>query len=275
MTKTLLTRLFFLLSCFASSFLYSQGASSSILDNSFDESIIETSVLINLSSIRQNGQSNSKTTTNRRLSSQYSAIGANDAQAIDSNVSLYQNTFNNLTDDSNTSFPTLDVSSPITKDNSFITSLTGVFDTMPAASLVDGVDYTINYLAENKAPLGLTDHSLILAIKSVYSAFIKSAINSNTDLTQAIKDIPFRTLSNLIPVRTTLWNQDAPKWAKQTSQALVEAILESDYDGNKSSLIGDASHATISGVLKLIDEETVSANGFYPGYKPSMRQERP
>ena len=172
MTKTLLTRLFFLLSCFASSFLYSQGASSSILDNSFDESIIETSVLINLSSIRQNGQSNSKTTTNRRLSSQYSAIGANDAQAIDSNVSLYQNTFNNLTDDSNTSFPTLDVSSPITKDNSFITSLTGVFDTMPAASLVDGVDYTINYLAENKDPLGLTDHSLILAIKSVYSAFI-------------------------------------------------------------------------------------------------------
>ena len=254
-----------LLSCFASSFLYTHGADPPSLSNSFDKSIIETSVLINLSSIRQNGQSNSKTTTNRRLSSQYSAIGANDAQAIDSNVSLYQNTFNNLTDDSNTSFPTLDVSSPITKDNSFITSLTGVFDTMPAASLVDGVDYTINYLAENKDPLGLTDHSLILAIKSVYSAFIKSAENSNTDLSQAIKDIPFRTLSNLIPARTTLWNQDAPKWAKQTSQALVEAILESDYDGNKSSLIGDASHATISGVLKLMNEQTVATNGFYPG----------
>lgn len=265
MTKTLLTRLFILLSCFASSFLYSQRASSSSLDNSFDESIIETSVLINLSSIRENGQRNTKTTTNRRLSSQYSSIGANDAQAIDSNVSLYQNTFNNLTDESNASFPTLDVSTPITKDNSFIASLTGVYDSMPAATLVDGVDYTIDYLAENKLPLGLTDHSLILAIKSVYSAFIKSAINSNTDLSQAIKDIPFRTLSNLIPVRTTLWNQDAPKWAKQTSQALVEAILESDYDGNKSSLIGDASHATISGVLKLMEEETVSANGFHPG----------
>lgn len=265
MTKSLLTRLPSLLSCFAYSFLYTHGADPLSLSNSFDKSIIETSVLINLNSLRQIGQNNPNTNTNRRLSSQYNPIGANDALAIDSNVSQYQNTFNSLTDDSNTSFPTLDVSTPITKDNSFIASLTGVYDSMPAASLVDGVDYTIDYLAENKAPLGLTDHSLILAIKSVYSAFIKSAINSNTDLTQAIKDIPFRTLSNLIPVRTTLWNQDAPKWAKQTSQALVEAILESDYDGNKSSLIGDASHATISGVLKLIDEETVSANGFYPG----------
>ncbi|MEK9632555.1 MAG: hypothetical protein VW622_01835, partial [Opitutae bacterium] len=235
------------------------------LSNCFDKSIIETSVLINLNSLRQIGQNNPNTNTNRRLSSQYNPIGANDTFAIDSNVSQYQNTFNSITDDSNTSFPTLDVSTPITKDNSFIASLTGVYDSMPATSLVDGVDYTIDYLAENKAPLGLTDHSLILAIKSVYSAFIKSAINSNTDLTQAIKDIPFRTLSNLIPVRTTLWNQDAPEWAKQTSQALVEAILESDYDGNKSSLIGDASHATISGVLKLIDEETVSAHGFSPG----------
>ena len=132
-------------------------------------------------------------------------------------------------------------------------------------SLVDGVDYTIDYLAENKDTFGLTDYSLIVAIKSVYDAFIKSAKNSNTDLTQAIKDIPFRTLSNLIPARTTLWNQDAPKWAKQTSQALVEAILESNYTGDKSSLIGDASHATISGVLKLMNEETTPTNGFYPG----------
>ena len=265
MTKSLLTRLPSLLSCFASSFLYTHGADPLSLSNSFDKSIIETSVLINLNSIRQHGQGNPNTTTNRRLSSQYSPIGANDVSAIDSNVTQYQNTFNSLTNDSNTSFPTLDVSTPITKDNSFIASLTGVYDSMPAASLVDGVDYTIDYLAENKAPLGLTDHSLILAIKSVYHAFIKSAINSKTDLSQAIKDIPFRTLSNLIPARTTLWNQDAPKWAKKTSQALIEAILESDFDGNKSSLIGDASHATISGVLKLMEEETVSANGFYPG----------
>ena len=121
---------------------------------------------------------------------------------------------------------------------------------MPAASLVDGVDYTINYLAENKDPLGLTDHSLILAIKSVYSAFIKSAGSTPTRIYPKPSRIFLsEPLSNLIPARTTLWNQDAPKWAKQTSQALVEAILESDYDGNKSSLIGDASHATISGVL--------------------------
>ena len=154
MTKSLLTRLPSLLSCFASSFLYTHGADPLSLSNSFDKSIIETSVLINLNSIRQIGQNNPNTTTNRRLSSLYNPIGPNDALAIDSNVTQYQNTFNSLTDDSNTSFPTLDASTPITKDNSFIASLTGVYDSMPAASLVDGVDYTIDYLAENKAPLG-------------------------------------------------------------------------------------------------------------------------
>ena len=267
MTKSLLTRLPSLLSCFASSFLYTHGADPLSLSNSFDKSIIETSVLINLNSIRQIGQNNPNTNTNRRLSSQYSAIETNDTLAIDSSVSQYQNTFNSLTDDSNESFraTTLDVSSPIYTDDDFSKSLKNVYDSMLPDSLVDGVDYTIDYLAENKDTFGLTDYSLILAIKSVYDAFIKSAKNSNTDLSQAIKDIPFRTLSNLIPARTTLWNQDAPKWAKQTSQALVEAILESDYDGDKSSLIGDASHATISGVLKLMNEETTPTNGFYPG----------
>jgi len=265
MTKSLFTTLPSLLSCFAYSFLYTQAADPPTLTNNFDKSIIETSVLINLKSIRQNGQSDSKTRTNRRLSSQYSAIGANSAQSIDTNVT--QNSFNSVPDDSNSSFPTLSVTSPINVDDNFVTSLTSIYDSMPATSLVDGVDYTIDYLAANKDSLGLTDHSLILAIKSVYSAFIQSAMNSKTDLTQAIKDIPFRTLSNIIPNRIQFTNQDAPKWAKDTSQALVEAILESQY-ADKDSLIGTASHASISGVLKLMNESTIDANGFYAGIEP-------
>ena len=270
MTKSLFTTLTFLLSCFAYSFLYTQAADPPTLANSFDKSIIESSVLINLKSILQNGQNDSKTRTNRRLSSQYTPIGANSAQSIDSNVTQRGNGgvlphFNTVPDDSNSSFPTLPVTSPINIDNNFVTSLTNIYDSMPATSLVDGVDYTINYLAANKVALGLTDYSLILAIKSVYSAFIQSAINSNTDLTQAIKDVPFRTLSNIIPNRINLWNQGAPEWAKQTSQALVEAILESNFPGDKNSMIGTVTHATISGVLKLMNDETVPANGFYPG----------
>ena len=135
---------------------------------------------------------------------------------------------------------------------------------MPTNSLVDGVDYAIDYLAANKNTLGLSDDSLILAIKSVYSAFIQSAVNSNMDLTQTLKDIPFRSLQNIIPARVNLWNQDAPKWSKLLSQALVEAISESSYTGDKSSLIGTASHSTVTGVLKLLKESTVQANGFYP-----------
>jgi len=267
MTKTLLTTISFLLSCFACSLVHTHASEPT--DSSFDRSIIETSVLINLKSILQNGQTEANSGTNRRLSSQYTAIGNTPAQPIDSNVTQRGNGgslnhFNNIPD-ANTSFPTLYVSSPISTDGTFQTSLTNIFDSMPATSLADGLDYAIDYLAANKVSLGLSDQSLALAIKTVYAAFLQSAVNSNTDLTQAITDIPFRTLSNIIPDRILLWNQDAPKWTKLTSQALVEAISESNYPGDKNALIGIASRSTMSGILKLVNDSTNPAIGFYPG----------
>ena len=267
MTKTLLTTISSLLSCFACSLVHTHASEPT--DSSFDRSIIETSVLINLKSILQNGQTEANSGTNRRLSSQYTAIGNTPAQPIDSNVTQRGNGgslnhFNNIPD-ANTSFPTLYVSSPISTDGTFQTSLTNIFDSMPATSLADGLDYAIDYLAANKVSLGLSDQSLALAIKTVYAAFLQSAVNSNTDLTQAITDIPFRTLSNIIPDRILLWNQDAPKWTKLTSQALVEAISESNYPGDKNALIGIASRSTMSGILKLVNESTNPAIGFYPG----------
>ncbi len=267
MTKTLLTTISSLLSCFACSLVHTHASEPT--GSSFDKSIIETSVLINLKSIIQNGQSEINPRTNRRLSSQYSAIGTAPAQSIDSNVTQRGNGgslnhFNNIPD-ANTSFPTLYVSSPISTDGTFKTSLTNIFDSMPATSITDGLDYAIDYLAANKVSLGLSDQSLILAIKTVYAAFLQSAVNANTDLTQAITDIPFRTLSNIIPDRILLWNQEAPKWTKLTAQALVEAISESNYPGDKNALIGIASRSTMSGILKLVNDSTNQAIGFYPG----------
>ena len=172
MTKTLLTTISSLLSCFACSLVHTHGAGPTA--SSFDKSIIETSVLINLKSIIKNGQSEANPETNRRLSSQYTAIGTTPAQSIDSNVTQRGNGgslnhFNNIPD-ANTSFPTLYVSSPISTDGTFKTSLTNIFDSMPATSLADGLDYAIDYLAANKIPLGFFVILLGLAIYTVYSS---------------------------------------------------------------------------------------------------------
>ena len=251
--------------------LQTHAASPSSFQNSFDKSIIESSVLVNLKTIRQEALKGQASSTNRRLSSQYTPIDTTSSQSIESNVTQRGTSgtspplFNDIPDNSNSSFPTLSVSSPISVADNFVTSLTSIYDSMPSDSLVDGVDYAIDYLAANKVSLGLSDASLILAIKSVYSAFIQSAVTSNLDLTQALKDIPYRSLQNIIPERINLWNQDAPKWSKLLAQALVEAITESSYPGDKNFLIGTASHSTVTGVLKLINESTVQAEGFYPG----------
>jgi hypothetical protein len=211
----------------------------------FDQSIIETSVLVNLKNIRQAAKRNADPASRRRLSTEFAPIDANSSQSIKDEVHAS--------------------GSPIPVDPKFTEDLTKVFDSMPPSKLVDGVDYTIDYLAANKDSLGLSDDSLILAIKSVYSAFIQSSITSNQDLSQTIKDIPSRSLQNIIPDRILVWDQSAPKWSKALSQALVEAILESKFTGDKNSIIGVASHATISGVLKVMNDSTVQANGFYPG----------
>ena len=270
MIKSLFTSIPYLWFFVLCSGLQTQAANTSSLENSFEKSLIESSVLVNLKSIRQGGQKGALSSTNRRLSSQYTAIDANSSQAIDSNVTQRGTNgtstplFNDIPEN-NLNFPTLSVSSPISVAGGFVTSLNNIYDSMPPDSLVDGVDYAIDYLADNKVTLGLSDASLILAIKSVYSAFIQSAVNSNLDLTQIIKDIPFRSLQNIIPARINLWNQDAPKWSKLLAQALVEAISESNYPGDKNSLIGTASHSTVTGVLKLLNDSTVQATGFYPG----------
>jgi hypothetical protein len=271
MTNTLFTANPYLWICTLVLGLQTHAASPSSFENSFDKSIIESSVLVNLKTIRQEALKGSASSTNRRLSDQYAAIDINPSLEINATVDQRGTNgtspplFNDIPDNSNSSFPTLSVSSPISVADDFVTSLTSIYDSMPSDSLVDGVDYAIDYLAANKNLLGLSDASLILAIKSVYSAFIQSAVNSNLDLTDALKDIPFRSLQNIIPERINLWNQDAPKWSKSLAQALVEAISESSYTGDKNALIGTASHSTVTGVLKLIKESTVEADGFYPG----------
>ena len=229
-------------------------------NEALDQSIIETSILVNLKSIAQAGSpSNSK---QRRLSSDFSPIAASTSQSIQTDV-------NSSVLDSNSSKidfgPKLSSSTPIPVDTAFRDSLTNVFDSMPAASLPDGVDYAIDYLAGNKLTLGLNDESLLLAVKSVYAAFLQSSVNANQDLSKTISSIPSRTLQNIIPDKILIWDQAAPKWTQLLSQALVESIRESNYSGDKNSLIGIASQSTISSVLALMNNSTVQANGFYPG----------
>ena len=210
----------------------------------FDKSIIESAILVNLNSIKVgNGSS-----ANRRLSSQYSPIDANSSNLIQNEI--------------------LSSVGPTAVSPTFVGSLTSILDSMPPGTLADGLDHTLDYLAANKISFGLNDDSLFKAIKSAYAAYLQSVINSGQDIIAAVKEAPARSLPNLIPDRILLWDQTAPKWAKLLSRALVEAINESAYGGDKDALIGTASHSTISNVLKLINESTTPASGFYPGIEP-------
>ena len=188
----------------------------------FDKSIIESAILVNLNSIKVGNGSSGNSSANRRLSSQYSPIDANSSNLIQNEI--------------------LSSVGPTAVSPTFVGSLTSILDTMAPGTLADGLDHTLDYLAANKISFGLNADSLFKAIKSAYAAYLQSVINSGQDITAAVKEAPARSLPNLIPDRILLWDQTAPKWAKLLSRALVEAINESAYGGDKDSLIGTASH---------------------------------
>ena len=112
----------------------------------FDKSIIESAILVNLNSIKVGNGSSGNSSANRRLSSQYSPIDANSSNLIQNEI--------------------LSSVGPTAVSPTFVGSLTSILDTMAPGTLADGLDHTLDYLAANKISFGLNDDSLFKAIKS-------------------------------------------------------------------------------------------------------------
>ena len=203
-----------------------------------NEALIETALLLNLTSHNNIAQA-----TSRRYSQSYSNIDDNMSEEIDT-----------LLNEVNTG-EEID-----TIELAFVNILTNYTN----ENKVDAVEYAFNYLAQNKNIFNLSDEKLLSAIQSIFASLIKTS--SMQDLEISFEELPLRTFKNLIPQPVKSWGGNASDWAELLSGVFIDSITYSALPAlNKKTLQELTIKSTITGVLKLVREGEENSDGFTPG----------
>ena len=205
-----------------------------------DKALVESAILINLQEF-PSSTDNIRNTNQRRLS-------VNAGTSIQGIIDLNRS-----------SLPEID---PLTS------SLTSTFSSFPNENLLEAVEYSINYLSNNKENFNLSDQDLLAGIKSSVIAFLNSSESTGSDLLEVIPNLPGIVFKNLIPVKVDSWGGNIPTWAKELSITLMESISEANITADKNELKKLASKATTSTVLQIINDSTIKSNGLLPTITP-------
>ena len=205
-----------------------------------DKALVESAILINLQEF-PSSTDNIRNTNQRRLS-------VNAGTSIQGIIDLNRS-----------SLPEID---PLTS------SLTSTFSSFPNENLLEAVEYSINYLSNNKENFNLSDQDLLAGIKSSVIAFLNSSESTGSDLLEVIPNLPGIVFKNLIPVKVDSWGGNIPTWAKELSITLMESISEASITADKNELKKLASRATTSTVLQIINDSTIKSNGLLPSITP-------
>ena len=205
-----------------------------------DKALVESAILINLQEF-PSSTDNIRNKNQRRLSGN---AGTSIQGIIDLNRS---------------SLPEID---PLTN------SLTSTFSSFPNENLLEAVEYSINYLSNNKENFNLSDQDLLAGIKSSVIAFLNSSESTGSDLLEVIPNLPGIVFKNLIPVKVVSWQGNIPTWAKELSITLMESISEANITADKNELKKLAAKATTSTVLQIINDSTIKSNGLLPTITP-------
>ena len=219
-------------------FLASLCSTEFCVGGTINEALIETALLLNLTSHNNIAQA-----TSRRYSQSYSNIDDNMSEEIDT-----------LLNEVNTG-EEID-----TIELAFVNILTNYTN----ENKVDAVEYAFNYLAQNKNIFNLSDEKLLSAIQSIFASLIKTS--SMQDLEISFEELPLRTFKNLIPQPVKSWGGNASDWAELLSGVFIDSITYSALPAlNKKTLQELTIKSTITGVLKLVREGEENSDGFTPG----------
>lgn len=147
-------------------------------------------------------------------------------------------------------------------------SLSNTFSTFTGANLIEALEYSILYLSNNKTNFNLTDNDLLAGIKSSIIAYIRTSETKGEDLENTVNKLPEIVFNSLIPVKVKSWNGSVPNWSKDLSLILMDSINESNLNSNTNtnvSLQKTIAKSSVTALLKILSESTVSADGFTKG----------
>jgi len=207
-----------------------------ILSQSLNKSLIESTILINIDSIKNN--ENSFLSGRRVLT---------DDQESDIENSI--------------EFEKLEPE--LIPSQALIDGMKAVFQNINTEQSEEALSYAVDYLAKSRLNFSLTDEQVTSGLLSVTSAFL-DAYPEDEQLLQ----IPQIVLSAILPERVAIWKSSANNWVNLLTHALIQSTPE-----NKSALM---SGAILKSLLSIIKESPSNPEiGFYSGIEPVENFETP
>ena len=210
------------------------------IKGNIDRALVESTILINLQEFSRNNTT-FKPKEQRRLS----PIASTSIQQV---VDLNQSTLPELT--------------------TLTDSLTNVFNSFPNENLIEAFEFSIDYLSVNKTNFNLSDQDILAGYKSSIIAFLEASETKGDTLSLTISKLPDAVFSSIIPLKVNTWNGNIPVWSKNLSQVIVESISESNLISNKTELQKVVVKSSVSAVLKILKDSTLSSNGMTPTITP-------
>ena len=147
-------------------------------------------------------------------------------------------------------------------------SLTSTFSSFPDQDLYDSAVYAINYILQSEKSFGSSEIDILEGIKSVLISFLivseDKGLNINNTYPTLVADI----YEDLIPEKISAKGFSIPNWAKNLSKIFIESISESDIESDHNSLYTSVSSTITQSTLGILNNSTYSAPNFFPTISP-------
>ena len=196
---------------------------------SLNKSLIESTILINIDSIKDK---------ENPLLSERRVLTLGQELEIENSIDLKE------------------LQGEIEPSQDLINGLKAVFGKINVEQTEEALSHAVNYLAKNRVAFTLTDEEISSGLLSVISAFL-NAFPENEQLLQ----VPQTVLSSIIPEWVEIWKSSANKWVNLITHALIQSVAE-----DKAALM---SGAVIKSLLSIIKDAPANPEiGFYAGIEP-------
>ena len=204
-------------------------AFTAVHSQSLNKSLIESTILINIDSIKDN---DNPLLSGRRV------LTVDQELEIENSKELKE------------------LQGEIEPSQDLITGLEAVFGKINVEQSEEALSHAVDYLAKNRVAFTLTDEEITSGLLSVISAFL-NAFPEDEQLLQ----VPQTVLSSIIPEWVEIWKSSANKWVNLITHALIQSVAE-----DKAALM---SGAVIKSLLSIIKDAPANPEiGFYAGIEP-------
>ena len=204
-------------------------AVTAVLSQSLNKSLIESTILINIDSIKDK---------DNYLPSGRRVLSVDQELEIENSIDLDE------------------LQSEIEPSQPLIEGMEAVYQNINVEQAEEALSHAVDYLAKNRVAFTLTDEEITSGLLSVISAFLE-VFPEDEQLLQ----VPQIVFSSIIPEWVDEWKSSANKWVKLITHALVQSVSE-----DKAALM---SGAVIKSLLSLINDGQANPEiGFYAGIEP-------